>query len=215
MFIGGTALNMIHLGKPKRYSEDIDLIQLKAAPIKNTMDYIRDSLDPWLGLPKVLQTNQSVKVIYKYMSVNDIPSRVKIEINFSERDCFAGARVFPLKIQSGWFSGESQISSYSLEELMAKKLKALYQRRKGRDLFDLWLVFTECALNKEMVFSIFKKHLDKNNVKILKKDFLENILEKSKIKDFRVDMDKLLPASEVWQFDEACRYIIDQIGQYW
>ena len=30
------------------------------------------------------------------------------------------------------------VHTYELDELLATKLRALYQRRKGRDLFDLW-----------------------------------------------------------------------------
>ena len=43
-------------------------------------------------------------------------------------------------VDSEWFSGSGTIITYRLEELMATKLRALYQRRKGRDLFDLWFV---------------------------------------------------------------------------
>lgn len=32
---------------------------------------------------------------------------------------------------------------------MATKLRALYQRRKGRDLFDFWLALTQMALERE------------------------------------------------------------------
>jgi hypothetical protein len=30
------------------------------------------------------------------------------------------------------------VTTYSLDELLGTKLRALYQRAKGRDLFDLW-----------------------------------------------------------------------------
>jgi len=43
-----------------------------------------------------------------------------------------------LDIQSRWFSGGASILTYSLDELLGTKMRALYQRKKGRDLFDLW-----------------------------------------------------------------------------
>ena len=50
-FRGGTALNKLFLTPPSRYSEDIDLVQLKAEPIGATVGAIRDALDHWLGKP--------------------------------------------------------------------------------------------------------------------------------------------------------------------
>ena len=48
-FRGGTALHKLHLPKPLRYSEDIDLVRTAAGPIGPVLDLIRDRLEPWLG----------------------------------------------------------------------------------------------------------------------------------------------------------------------
>jgi predicted nucleotidyltransferase component of viral defense system len=45
-------------------------------------------------------------------------------------------------VENQWFSGDCEITTYYLEELLGTKLRALYQRRKGRDLFDLWKALT-------------------------------------------------------------------------
>jgi predicted nucleotidyltransferase component of viral defense system len=37
-----------------------------------------------------------------------------------------------------WFSGTGAIQTYKLEELLGTKLRALYQRKKGKDLYDLY-----------------------------------------------------------------------------
>jgi predicted nucleotidyltransferase component of viral defense system len=36
-----------------------------------------------------------------------------------------------------WFSGETKIATFSNEELLSTKIRALLQRNKGRDLIDL------------------------------------------------------------------------------
>ena len=41
---------------------------------------------------------------------------------------------------SPWFEGHGEVGTFALDELMATKLRALYQRQKARDLFDLWHV---------------------------------------------------------------------------
>jgi predicted nucleotidyltransferase component of viral defense system len=47
-FRGGTAIHKLLFKQPLRYSEDIDLVQMKAEPIGATVDAIRESLS-WLG----------------------------------------------------------------------------------------------------------------------------------------------------------------------
>jgi predicted nucleotidyltransferase component of viral defense system len=54
---------------------------------------------------------------------------------------------------------------------MATKLRALYQRRKGRDLFDLWYSVDRKLINLDKVFDIFFEYNAYNNVKISGKDF--------------------------------------------
>ena len=54
-FRGGTAINKLQFRQPLRYSEDIDLVQTRAAPIDMTVDAIREALS-WLGKCKREQT---------------------------------------------------------------------------------------------------------------------------------------------------------------
>jgi hypothetical protein len=46
---GGTALHKLYLHPAPRYSEDIDLVQVDAESIGDTLDILRGVLDPWLG----------------------------------------------------------------------------------------------------------------------------------------------------------------------
>ena len=52
------------------------------------------------------------------------------------------------------------LNTYTLEELLATKLRALYQRRKGRDLFDLWLGVTEGKADAGRIIHVFKKYME-------------------------------------------------------
>src|SRR3990167_10689565 len=68
VFRGGTALNKLYITPPARYSEDIDLVQIKSEPIGKTLDTIREVLDPWLGDPQRKLTERSAKLVYRYVS---------------------------------------------------------------------------------------------------------------------------------------------------
>ncbi len=156
IFRGGTCLNKLMLDKPARYSEDIDLVQKTAEPIGETLDAIRSVLDSWLGTPKRKLTERSAKLIYRYQSSENLPVKLKIEINTTEHYHMLDHATVSYKIHSGWFSGNAEITTYQLDELMGSKLRALYQRRKGRVLFDMWLMLEKNIIKLEEVIKVFQ-----------------------------------------------------------
>lgn len=84
IFRGGTALNKLIFDPPVRYSEDIDFVQRRPEPIGETLNAIRNALDPWLGNPKRKLTERSAKLVYQYAGINNLPAKLKVEINTTE-----------------------------------------------------------------------------------------------------------------------------------
>ena len=142
-FRGGTALGKLYLHPQPRYSEDIDLVQVQAEPIKETIAHLRDALS-WIGEPVGQQKKHNNTLVFKAQPT-DIEAgeiHLKVEINCKEHfSVFPMARV-PFAVENGWFSGRCEVLTYELAELTGTKLRAVYQRRKGRDLFDLWKILT-------------------------------------------------------------------------
>ena len=68
-FRGGTALGKLYLHPQPRYSEDIDLVQVEAEPIKETIDHLRDAL-AWLGEPGVKQKKYNNTLVLTSSSSN-------------------------------------------------------------------------------------------------------------------------------------------------
>ncbi len=60
-----------------------------------------------------------------------------------------------MDIRCRWFEGRADIPVYQIEELMATKLRTLYQRRKGRDLFDLAAALRLQNIRAEKVLTTF------------------------------------------------------------
>ena len=137
-FRGGTALYKLHL-PAARYSEDIDLVQTKAGLAKPMMDALHEVLNPWLGQPKTKQNEGRVTFVYRLQSEDTppLPLRLKIETNTREHFSVYGFKEIPFSVKSRWFDGSCSIHTYELDELLGTKLRALYQRRQGRDLFDM------------------------------------------------------------------------------
>lgn len=138
-FRGGTALHKLFLTPPSRYSEDIDLVRVGAGPAGDIMSVLRARLDPRLGPPRWKQTEGRITFVYRFSSeiAPITPLKLKVEINTREIFSVLGHERRRFAVASPWFTGEADILTYRLEELLGTKLRALYQRRKGRDLFDL------------------------------------------------------------------------------
>ena len=85
--------------------------------------------------------------------------RLKIEINTREHFNVLGLVRWPFEVPSRWFSGSCELATYKLNELIGTKLRALYQRRKGRDLFDLWYAVTRGNAEPHRIVEIFQKYI--------------------------------------------------------
>lgn len=220
VFRGGTALNKLYIQPPVRYSEDIDLVQLKSEPIGEVLNAIRNGLDAWLGEPKRKLTERSAKLIYRYPSVDGTSAKLKIEINTTEHFHAQPLRTQKYSVNSEWFQGTADIVTYQLDELMGTKLRALYQRRKGRDLFDLWYTAKKSMININHVISIFSRYCKHNNEPITRAMFEQSMFLKKQHRDFHSDILPLLVTEIDWQFEEAIKlvektYIENLSGEPW
>ncbi len=193
-FRGGTALHKLFLKPQVRYSEDIDLVQIKSEPIKNTLEVIRKQLN-FLGRPSVKQKAHNNTLIFRFES--EIPPvvnlRLKIEINCREHFTVLGHKVIIHKIKNGWFERVGKIISFEAEEILATKLRALFQRKKGRDLFDLNYALINMNLNIDNILQCFKKYMQFSvNKPPTQKQILRNIEQKLKDPDFIGDISGLI-----------------------
>lgn len=214
-FRGGTALNKLHLRSPARYSEDIDLVQIRQEPIGETLDLVRGALDSWLGASRHTLSRRSATLVYRFDSEDDPPvnMRLKIEINTREHFTVLGLTQRALPVASRWFSGEAAVTTFKIDELMGTKLRALYQRTKGRDLFDLWLAMTARLVNTETLLDCFQRYMFHGGYTVTRAEFERNLLEKADRREFREDILPLLNpiSSRDFAFDDALGIVRNQL----
>jgi predicted nucleotidyltransferase component of viral defense system len=150
-FRGGTAINKLLFTQPLRYSEDIDLVQTQAEPIGTTVNAIRNALS-WLGACKREQAGHSMHLVFRFTPEADTRAalKLKVEINTREHDSFFGLKSYPFAMDSDWYRGDAEIISFAPEELFGTKLRALLQRHKNRDLFDLHHGLGQLALDADV-----------------------------------------------------------------
>ena len=209
-FRGGTALHKLHFPKPFRYSEDLDFVRTSAGPIGPVLDKIREILEPWLARANLDQSPVAPKLRFRVPAedkTSDVPIRLKIEINTRERTAYEPQRVIPFAVNNPWFSGRANIATFSNEEILATKLRALLQRDKGRDLIDLaHAIAVFETLDAARVVRCLKQYLDAAEQAISRAQAEQRMFAKLANVDFMADVRPLLAAGEAEKFDdEAAR----------
>ncbi len=197
---GGTALNKLHFPEPLRYSEDIDLVRTSAGPIGSILDQLRVVLEPWLGRAQFDQSRVAPKFRFRVEAEDGsgVPIRLNTEINTREIGAFDAPTALPLEIVNPWFSGEAAIPTSSREEMLATKLRALLQRDKGRDLYDLAHALDVFeGLKVDRIVEMLGLYLGFSGQAISRAQAQERMFAKLANPRFLFDMRPLLPAAQV------------------
>lgn len=213
-FRGGTALHKLYLNPAPRYSEDIDLVQVKPGPIKPIMHRIGEIITFFEEKRATQVRGHGAKALYRFTSeYEELKMRLKIEINCKEHFNVLSWVDFPFSVKSDWFSGNAQIRTYNINELLGTKLRALYQRSKGRDLFDLNYARLNVELDYEKIIVCFKEYITFATGKRApsKKEFLLNIEEKEKNPLFKGDMEALLRSGIEYSQEEAFDWLKNEL----
>lgn len=153
-FRGGTALHKVHLPPAARYSEDIDLVQRAPGPIGPTLDRLRRVL-AWIG-PAHSEIGEHPKLVFRFETESGLRRRIKLEINTHEHFGHVVPHLFA--VPSLPVGNSAAVPTYGLDELLATKLRALYQRSKGRDLFDLWWAAERADPDPERIVSVLRDY---------------------------------------------------------
>ncbi len=211
-FRGGTALHKLYLSPQPRYSEDIDLVQINSEPIKPTIDKLREVLS-FLGEPKVKQKRSNNTLIFRLESSVPpiVPIKLKVEINCREHFNILGLEEIDFSMENLWFSGSCKIKTYKLDELIGTKVRALYERRKGRDLYDLYKALQNPELNPDNVITCFKGYMEWEGKKPTYKSYISNTEEKMKNEEFLGDTKALLRPDEAYDAQEAYKIVKEKI----
>jgi predicted nucleotidyltransferase component of viral defense system len=193
-FRGGTAIHKLLFKQPLRYSEDIDLVQTQAGPIGITVDAIRGALS-WLGKCNREQAGHSMHLVFKFNPEADPQTtlKLKVEINTREHTHLLGIKSYPFAVESDWYRGKTEIASFEPEELFGTKLRALLQRRKNRDLFDLHHGLDQLAMNPDKLIACFDHYLALEGKPITRAIAEQRMLEKL-TRSLTEDIAQLLPA---------------------
>jgi len=212
-FRGGTALHKLYLAPQPRYSEDIDLVQINPGPIKDILYRLGEVLD---FMPDRVTKPRRYNNTMLFRMNSEIPPvvqlRLKLEINCYEHFDVCGLVKIPFSIENKWFSGKCELTTYKLEELVGTKLRALYQRKKGRDLFDLYIALSETNLDIDKVMECYRQYMSfvVDNPPTYKQ-YIKNMEEKMSDNDFLNDTSAILREDKTFDPIEAYELVREKL----
>lgn len=212
-FRGGTALHKLYLKPASRYSEDIDLVQIKPGPIKPILQRIDEVVTFFNEKRNTKVRGHGAKALYRFTSeYEDIRLRLKIEINCKEHFNVLDWVSFPFQVENDWFTGNANIRTYDINELLGTKLRALYQRSKGRDLFDINYSRLHFGLDYTKIITCYREYMGFSVGRVpSNKEFLLNIEEKKNDPNFTGDMEALLRTGIEYDQDDAFGWLKSEL----
>jgi predicted nucleotidyltransferase component of viral defense system len=212
---GGTCLHKLVLPAAQRYSEDLDYVRSTRSGVGPIIDALRE-LAEHVGLDIVARERARgmVHVILETEStVSATRLRVKVEINVEETTPLIDPIQIEHSVDSAWWSGSAPVTTFALEELMGTKLRALYQRSKGRDIFDLWYVLTTQDVDDELIVDALHHYMADDAFTY--PQLRQNLRAKIADPDFRTDMQGLLvDAPADWDVTTAADIVMQRLGRH-
>jgi len=185
---------------------------MRPGPIGPVMDAVQEKLNPWLGVPKRKQSEGRVTLMWRVESEEGLPLRLKVEINSREHFTVLGYQSFKFEMVSRGHTGAASISTYGIDELLGTKLRALYQRKKGRDLFDLWYAAQSLEVSPENIVSCFLRYLEHEEHQVSRAEFELNLFDKLNNRRFLDDIGPLLTTGSSWGYRAAARYVLQTLA---
>ncbi|MCU0771906.1 MAG: nucleotidyl transferase AbiEii/AbiGii toxin family protein [Verrucomicrobia bacterium] len=221
---GGTLLHKVHLAPPARYSEDIDLVVVGTRPPDHIRRAIRRVLTDVLGAPKasvwdtlVLAIRNTVKpsrvlrMTYSARSIIE-PNRtleIVVEANVTERKPHRAVVEMPFSFPFRDKPVQTRIKGFDIHEMLGTKMRAMFQRTRGRDLFDLYWALTKSPLpvDPAAIIASFEHYLKQEGTKAGRAEFIGILEDHLKDRGFCSDMQPLLRADITYDPQAAGKYV--------
>jgi len=234
---GGTVLHKAHLAPAARYSEDIDLVLVKAMETETLERHLNRVLvpvlgrasesliaDAWLAIRNVLRPSKILRMAYKFVPLGlQREETIKVEVNLNE-----AASLYPLvdvmldTLDEDGEHAQTTVRSYDLNEMLGTKTRALMQREQGRDLFDLahaWQISavgkTPYAVEGAKAMQAFIWYLEKEGTQLGAREANAQLDARLAKTGFRRDMDTLLrPGLPAFDVDHAAEIVREVYFRY-
>jgi predicted nucleotidyltransferase component of viral defense system len=221
---GGTLLHKVHLAPAARYSEDIDLVVIGARPAEHIGRAVRRVLAVVLGAPKesvwdtlklairnTVRPSRVLRMTYATRSIME-PNRmleIVVEANVTERKPHRAVVEIPFSFPFRDKAVQACVKGFEIHEMLGTKMRAMFQRRRGRDLFDLYWALTRSPtlIDPAAIIRSFEYYLKQEGTKAGRAEFIGILEGHLKDRGFCSDMQPLLRANITYDPQTAGEYV--------
>jgi predicted nucleotidyltransferase component of viral defense system len=189
VFKGGTALRKIHF-PDYRLSEDLDFTFSGNDFIQKDIDAHFDEITEWIQNESRISISIQDKTIHQTgnysfnlqytgpLGGKGANKSIKVDIATDEK-LFTAPVELPVNNIYTDLEDIFCIFSYTLEEIIAEKMRSLMQRTTPRDIYDLWYLFEEKRCNVEDYINTFNEKAKLKNLNPL--EFTTKVQQKKEI----------------------------------
>lgn len=152
VFKGGTALHHCYLPQ-SRFSEDLDFTSLNGDLRLETLQEILET-QPFFKVVKSYTSPATIKIErLKYEGLLDMPNSLKVEIDIHQNVVLPAK---PVAYNNVW-GLEFVANTMDILEIAAEKIRAINERARYRDFYDLVLIQRKHQLNISDVANLMLK----------------------------------------------------------
>ena len=182
---GGTGIRKVYIQK-YRFSDDLDFTLIetqKSEEILQKIHHVVEIVKERCGISfsdeiKVKETKSGFRgTIYFKIIPTGSPTPIGIHLDIT--DPSNEEIILPIlqkEIFHEYSDGlKSEISSYSIDEIMSEKLRSLFQRTRARDLYDVYMISSRIDI--DLVKDTFLKKCDNKKIN---PDFNDFVLKRDK-----------------------------------
>ena len=221
---GGTLLHKVHLAPAARYSEDIDLVVVGDRPEDHVRRAIRRVLADVLGLPKAsvwgtltlairnaVKPSKVLRMTYSLPSIIE-PGRmldIVVEANATERKPHRAVVEMPFSFPFRDKPVQTRIKGYDIHEMLGTKMRAMFQRKRGRDLIDLYWALTKSPtpVDPSAIIESFQHYMKQEGTTAGRAEFIEILEGHLRDRGFCSDMAPLARTGITYNPQTAGKYI--------
>ena len=180
VFKGGTCISKIY-AENYRLSEYLDFslyknkelsIELLVSELEKSFEKVKTEGAPELSVKTyerlANQGYMSIKI--KYLGPLAHAGEIKLEVSLKEFVIYA-SEYLPLKDKTYQDIGEFKVHCYGINEVVAEKVRAILQRGKSRDYYDVWMLMTSknfsriVLMEPQKIINVVEKKCARNNLK--------------------------------------------------
>jgi predicted nucleotidyltransferase component of viral defense system len=151
------------------------------------------------SMRSIIEPGRSLDIVVEANVTERKPHRLVVEVPFS----------FPFRGESV----QAKIKGYDIHEMLGTKMRAMFQRRRGRDLFDLYWALTkfESQIEPSAVIESFQHYMKQEGTRANREEFIGILEAHLKDRGFCSDTESLLRYGIGYDPQAAGKYVITHL----